>query len=49
MICIILPATSRELAALAPHATLIGRWKEPEYYARAKQAVEGFLTEHTPR
>ena len=42
-------ATSRELAALAPHATLIEHWKEPEYHTAAKQAVETFLTQHTPR
>jgi pimeloyl-ACP methyl ester carboxylesterase len=42
-------ATSRELAALAPHATLIEQWKEPEHQPAAKQAVERFLAEHTPR
>jgi hypothetical protein len=41
--------TSRELAALAPHATLIEHWKEPEHQAAAKQAVERFLAQHTPR
>jgi pimeloyl-ACP methyl ester carboxylesterase len=42
-------ATSRELAALAPHATFIEHWKEPEHQAGAKQAVERFLAQHTPR
>jgi hypothetical protein len=42
-------ATSRELAALAPNATLIEHWKEPEHHAAAKQAVEHFLAAHTPR
>ena len=42
-------ATSRELAALAPNATLIEHWKEPEHHAAAMQAVESFLVEHTPR
>ena len=42
-------STSRELAALAPKATLIEHWKEPEHQAAAKQAVESFLAEHTPR
>lgn len=42
-------ATSRELAALAPNATLIEHWKEPEYHQAARQAVERFLAQHTPR
>jgi pimeloyl-ACP methyl ester carboxylesterase len=42
-------STSRELAALAPNATLIEHWKEPEHQPAAKQAVERFLAEHTPR
>jgi len=41
--------SSCELAALAPHATLIEYWKEPEHHAAVKQAVERFLAEHTPR
>ena len=41
-------ATSREIAALAPKATLVERWKEPEHIPTAKQAVERFLAEHTP-
>jgi hypothetical protein len=42
-------ATSRELAALAPNATLIEHWKEPEHQSAAKQAVVNFLAQHTPR
>jgi pimeloyl-ACP methyl ester carboxylesterase len=42
-------ATSREIAKLAPNATLIERWKEPEHQAAAKAAVERFLAQHTPR
>ena len=41
--------TSRELATLAPNATLIEHWKEPEHQSAAKKAVERFLAEHTPR
>jgi dienelactone hydrolase len=41
--------TSRELAALAPNATFIEKWKEPEHHAGAKKAVEEFLAAHTPR
>ena len=42
-------SSSRELAALAPNATLIERWKEPEHQPAAKKAVEDFLAAHTPR
>jgi pimeloyl-ACP methyl ester carboxylesterase len=42
-------STSRELAALAPNATLIEHWKEPEHQLVAQQAMERFLAEHTPR
>lgn len=42
-------ASSRELASLAPNATLIERWKEPEHHATAKKAVEDFLAAHTPQ
>jgi len=41
--------TSREVVALAPNATLVEHWKEPEYHAAAKAAVEQFLAKHTPR
>ena len=40
-------ASSRELAALAPDATLLERWKAPEDQPAAKQAVAEFLAEHT--
>ena len=42
-------ATSREIVTLAPTATLIERWKEPEHQAAAKAAIERFLAQHTPR
>jgi pimeloyl-ACP methyl ester carboxylesterase len=42
-------ATSRELVALAPNATLIEQWKEPEHQAAAMEGVENFLAAHTPR
>jgi pimeloyl-ACP methyl ester carboxylesterase len=42
-------STSRDIADLAPNATLIEKWKEPEHHAAAKQAVERFLAEHTQR
>jgi pimeloyl-ACP methyl ester carboxylesterase len=42
-------ATSRDIVALAPNATLIERWKEPEHHVAAKAAVERFLAQHTPR
>ena len=41
--------SSREVAQLAPNATFIEHWKEPEHLAAAKQAVEDFLAQHTPR
>jgi hypothetical protein len=41
--------TSREVASLAPNATLIERWREPEHHAAAQAAVERFLAAHTPR
>lgn len=40
---------SREIVALAPQATLIEHWKEPEHHAAAQAAVERFLAHHTPR
>lgn len=42
-------ATSREVASLAPTATLIERWREPEHQAAAQASVEHFLAAHTPR
>jgi pimeloyl-ACP methyl ester carboxylesterase len=41
-------STSREIATLAPNATLIEHWKEPEYQPAAQQTMEHFLAEHTP-
>ena len=40
--------TSREIAELAPEATLVEYWKESEHHAAAKQAVESFLADNTP-
>jgi len=37
---------SRQLAALAPNATLIERWKEPADQPAARAAVDAFLAEH---
>ncbi|OGB94093.1 MAG: alpha/beta hydrolase [candidate division NC10 bacterium RIFCSPLOWO2_02_FULL_66_22] len=42
-------SSSREVAALAPNATLIEHWKEPEHQPAAKKTVEEFLAKHTPR
>lgn len=39
---------SRALAATAPNATLIERWKDPADQPAARAAVEEFLAEHTP-
>lgn len=41
--------TSREIARLAPDATLVEHWKEPAHIAAAKDAMERFLAAHTPR
>jgi pimeloyl-ACP methyl ester carboxylesterase len=41
--------TSREVASLAPNATLIEKWREPEHQAAAQAAVERFLATHTLR
>jgi pimeloyl-ACP methyl ester carboxylesterase len=41
-------ATSREIAELAPHATLVEHWKEPEHRANGIAKVREFLQEHTP-
>jgi pimeloyl-ACP methyl ester carboxylesterase len=40
--------TSREIAALAPRAELVERWKEPELVAETVQRVRTFLKAHTP-
>ena len=41
--------SSRDVAQLAPNATFIEHWKEPENQTAAKKAVEDFLAQHTPR
>ena len=40
--------TSRELAALAPNATLVERWKEPDAVDETRRTVVEFLQKHTP-
>ncbi|MDH4147791.1 MAG: alpha/beta hydrolase [Acidimicrobiia bacterium] len=39
-------SSSRQLAELAPHATLVEKWKEPAHHEAAKAAVASFLAEH---
>ncbi len=39
--------TSRRVAELAPRATLVEHWKEPEHQASANAAINAFLTAHT--
>lgn len=41
-------SSSRRLATLAPHATLVEQWREPEHNAAARAAVDAFLDAHTP-
>ena len=41
-------SVSREIVELAPNATLIENWKEPEYKAAAKAAVKDFLSTCRP-
>jgi pimeloyl-ACP methyl ester carboxylesterase len=41
--------TSRDVAALAPNATLIEQWRDLEHQAAAQTAVKRFLATHTPR
>lgn len=41
-------SASRTLAATAPNATLVERWKDPEHQPAARAAVEQFLAENTP-
>lgn len=40
--------SSRQLASLAPNATLVERWKDPAAQPAAKAAIAAFLREHTP-
>lgn len=37
---------SRELAALAPNAELVERWKQPEHHAATTARVRAFLQQH---
>jgi pimeloyl-ACP methyl ester carboxylesterase len=41
-------ATSREIAALAPNATLIERWKDDDLLPQTDAAIKQFLAVHTP-
>lgn len=41
-------SSSRDVAALAPNATLIEKWKEPADQPAAKAAIMDFLAAHTP-
>lgn len=41
--------TSREIAALAPNAEFVERWKDPELVPEAVARVRAFLRTHTPR
>lgn len=41
-------STSREIAALAPNAVLLERWKEPDVLAATDVAIRRFLAEHGP-
>ena len=42
-------STSREIAALAPEATLVERWKDDEVLSATDATITGFLDSHTPR
>ena len=39
--------TSRRIAKLAPRATLVEHWKEPENQASTSAVINAFLAEHT--
>lgn len=41
-------STSREIAELAPNATLVESWKEPEVVDQTIETVIDFLKRHTP-
>lgn len=40
-------SSSRKLAQLAPNATLVEHWKEPEHHEAAMKAVADFLAAHS--
>lgn len=42
-------STSREVVELAPNASLVENWREPEFHDDAKRAVERFLSENTAK
>jgi len=42
------PSLSREIASLAPNATFVERWKEPEFLEQTDATIKQFLAEHTP-
>lgn len=39
-------STSRQIVDLAPNATLIDQWREPEHVPAANTAIRSFLAEH---
>jgi pimeloyl-ACP methyl ester carboxylesterase len=41
-------STSREIADLAPNATLVEEWKDGEMLRRADATIKAFLSTHTP-
>lgn len=41
-------SSSRRLAELAPNATLVEHWKEPQHHGAAMDAMATFLADHTP-
>lgn len=41
-------SASAMLAEVAPHATLVERWKAPEYNDAARESIASFLSVHTP-
>lgn len=40
-------ATSRQIVDLAPNATLIERWREPEHISATNTSIRSFLAEHS--
>ncbi len=42
-------SATRRLATLAPRATLLEQWREPEHTAAARAAVDAFFDAHTPK